>query len=46
MKIKELRKVPSLAMGYEKDEFAFLIYGFELSGIIVKIRTAGHHPQF
>ena len=35
-----------VAMGYEKDGFAFLIDGFELSEIIVVIRKANHHPQF
>lgn len=35
-----------LSVGYEKDGFAFLIDGFELSEIIVVIRKANHHPQF
>ncbi len=35
-----------LSVGYEKDRFAFLIDGFELSEIIVVIRKANHHPQF
>ena len=35
-----------MSVGYEKDGFAFLIDGFELSEIIVVIRKANHHPQF
>lgn len=39
------RYIP-VSVGYEKDGFAFLIDGFELSEIIVVIRKANHHPQF